>query len=485
MEDVKKLKQKAINGMIWSFVERFGSLFILFIANIVLARLLNPEHYGLIGMMLVFINLSGIFIDGGLGSALIQKKNTDIQDYSTIFWVNIVLAVFFYLLIFGASNSIAAFYKQPDLSLLLKVLGLVLLLDAFGAIQNTILIKELNFKRIAKIKISVSLFASVAAIVAALYGLGVWSLVIQYIVNSFFKSFFLWISTNWYPKLLFCRQSFNGLFNFGFKLLLASIISEVYRNIQVLIIGRFFPAKEVGYFSQANQLENVPTSAIITIIGQVTYPVFSKIQDSTDSLLHSVRRCIKLLSTLNFPIMILLAVIAKPLFIVLYSSKWIFSVPYFQWLCIGFGLLLVVHNTNLNLLKAIGKSDILLYLEIVKRVIGLILIFLFISNGVIGILWALAIASLLEFFLNGFFTGKYIGYGILKQARDILPILFIAFFTGCVSYSISFVVNFNNVMLLILQIISYLILYVLLLKLFKIESYTYIVMELKNRFQNE
>lgn len=467
--------------MFWSSCERFGTLFILFIANIVLARILSPEDFGLVGMVTVFVALSTILIDGGLGSALIQRKNPTHEDYSTIFIVNVAVALGCYVILFACSDFIAGFYRQPQLAVLLRVLGVALIIDSFSVIQNNILVKSLNFKRITKIKITVAVIASTAAIVSACSGLGVWSLVIQTLVNSTLRSILLWKFTTWHPSLIFRKDSFKSLFNFGSKLLLASLISEGFRNLQFLIIGRFFPAKEVGYFSQAKQLENVPVSSLLMVVNQVTYPVFSQMQDSSEDLSNGLRRCFKLLAFVNFPEMILLAVVAEPLFLLLFSAKWLPAVPYFQWLCIGFGLLLVIHNTNLNALKAIGKSNVVLYLEIAKKALGVAFIFMLMRFGVIGILWALALNSFIEFFLNAYFVGKYLSYGICKQLKDLLPILFLAATVGSIVYSIPYVLNTHYLLLLCIQSATFCLLYLSGAWMCKLEIINYIRKNLKNR----
>lgn len=476
-----ELKNKALNGMFWSLIERFGSLIILFSANIVLARLLSPDDYGLIGMIMVFITISGILVDGGLGSALIQKKIPTQEDYSTIFYVNIGVSIVCYLLLYAFSGIIADFFNQPLLVKILRYVGVIVIIDSLSTVQNNILVKTLEFRKIAIIKVSVATIASSFAIVCAFSGLGVWSLVVQYISNSLFKSLFLWISTKWHPSFVFSWSSFKSLFKFGSYLLIAGLLSELYRNLQVLIIGKLFPPKEVGYFSQAKQLENVPTSAIITIVNQVTYPVFSQIQDKKEELISSIRRCIKTLTVINFPIMALLAVIAKPLFVFLYSEKWLPAVPYFQWLCVGFGLLLVVHNTNLNALKAVGKSSIVLYLEIIKKIIGILLIFIFVKYGVIGILWALAVNSLIEFFLNGYCTGKYVGYGIKQQFIDFFPSLLITLFSSSIAVIIGVFITFAPFILLLIQTFVFASTYFVLMKIFKVEAFGYLEVEIKNK----
>jgi O-antigen/teichoic acid export membrane protein len=245
------IKEKVIVGMLWSFAERFGFLTIQFITNIILSRILSPIDFGLIGMLMVFIALSNVIIEGGLGSALIQKKKPSSEDYSTIFYINIIIAIFLYVILYLSSNQISNFYKQDLLEDMLKVIGLVLFFDSLSIVQNNLLMKKLNFKKIAKIKVSAALLSSIVAIISAINGLGVWSLVIQTLLNSFFKTVFFWLLANWKPSFVFSYKSFKELFGYGYKLLTASMLSELFQNLQTLIIGRVFSAKDLGFFTQA------------------------------------------------------------------------------------------------------------------------------------------------------------------------------------------------------------------------------------------
>lgn len=481
----ENIKTKTVKGIFWSFCERFGSLAILFVANVVLARMLSPDDFGLVGMLMVFILLSQILIDGGLGNALIQRKNLTAVDCSTVFYSNIAVAVICYTVLYFAAEGIAEFYEQPQLVEMIRVLGLVVISDAFGVVQNNLLMKEINFKVITLIKVGSALVSTISAIVAAYCGLGVWSLVIQYLANSVIKSVMLWVTASWMPTFTFSMQSFRGLFGFGSKLLLANLLSEGYRHLQVLIIGKFFPVREVGYYTQAKHLQDVPVATVLTIVNQVTFPVFSQLQDDREQLVRGLRRSLKILTFVNFPVMACLIVIAEPVFMLLFGEKWMMSVPYFQWLCGGFGLLLVIHNTNMNSLKAIGKSDIVLYLEIVKKVLGLSMIFGFLvfGNGVMSIMWALAINSFIELFLNGYFTGKYIGYGVIKQMKDVFPNFAVTVVAGAVSYVLAQVVDVHYMAQMVLQILCFAAIYLLLMKIFKVESFEYLITELKTRLK--
>ncbi|MEA5129360.1 MAG: lipopolysaccharide biosynthesis protein [Proteiniphilum sp.] len=476
----KNLKDKTITGMFWSFIERFGSLSIQFITNIVLARLLTPADFGLIGMIMVFVAISLVMIDGGLGAALIQKKQPTEQDYSTIFFSNIILASIIYVSLYFASSSISSFYHQPELNRLLKVMGLILLVDSFSIVQNNILIKKLYFRKIARIKILAASFSSFLAILCAFFGLGVWSIAVQYLANSLLKTILLWLRTSWTPIKVFSKNSFKELFGFGSKLLTASLLHEIYNNFQSLLIGRFFSAKDLGFYTQAYQMQRIPVNTLAVVVNQVTFPVFSEMQGNVETLRSGVRKSLKSLVFLNFPMMVLLAVTAKPLFILLFTAKWVPSVIYFQILCLGYGMLSIVHRTNINVFKAAGRSDLVLYLEIVKKVLGVLLILRGMQYGIIGMIIGLSINTYLEFFLNGYFVGKIIDYGIKKQFKDLYPAFLLSLAVGIIVYVTFSFSNFPLLLGLLLQVAVFLIIYIagaILLKFGAVKIYWSIIKE--------
>jgi teichuronic acid exporter len=466
------LKEKAINGMMWSFAERFGYLLLQFTTNIVLARLLTPTDFGLIGMLLVFVALSLTLIDGGFGAALIQKKEPSSIDYSTVFILNIVLAIIFYTSLVLFSNNIAIFYDQPQLSILLKYIGVILIIDSFGIIQINKLMKEVNFKLIAKVKITSAFISCSVAIIFALFGYGVWSLIIQYILNSSIRTSLFWIGSNWRPSIIFSRESFNELFGYGSKIFAARFISELYIHIQSLVIGRVYSSADLGFFTQAKQLQQIPVSSLATVVNNVTFPVYSELQNDNLKLISGVRKSLRTVAFINFPLMILLTVISHPLILFLFSEKWLESVPYFQILCSGFGMLLIVHSVNINVLKSIGLSNWVLKLEILKKVIGVILIIIGIKYyGIIGILFAITLNSYVEFILNGFITGKVIGYGIKLQLKDLLPSFTLSILVGIICYALSSLM-YISIPLMEVMIVSiiYIIIYTITAYIFKFDS---------------
>lgn len=453
------LKNKTITGSIWSLVERFGYLFIQFISNLVLARLLTPSDFGTIGVLLVFVTLSEVMIDSGLGSALIQKSNITEFDKSTVFFTNLGLATFLYLLIFVTAPFIADYFHNHQIIVLLRVLIIVILIDSFGAIQNVLLQRDMNFKLITKIKIFSIIPAVLIAIVCALLGLGIWTLVIQYLSYSLLRSISLWSCSYWRPKFIFSKDSFGILFKYGYKLLASTLLADLYNNFQSILIGRFYSSADLGNYTQARQLQQIPVGSLSRIVNAVAFPALSQLQHDKIELKLMIRKNLKALVYINTPLMVLLSIIAEPLFIFLYSDKWIGAVPYFQILCIGFGILLIVHQCTLTALKALGRSDYVLKSEIIKKVIGLCLILLFMKYFQIwGILVAISINSVIELFINNYFLNKEIGYGIKQILKDFLPSLMLSLISGCITIFLSSyckILSDSNFLLIILLVIIF------------------------------
>lgn len=414
------LRNKTITGSFWTIIERFGYLTLQFVSNIVLARLLLPEDFGTIGILLVFVTISEVLVDGGFSTALIQRKQIGSTDISTVFYTNLAISVIIYLVIFIFSPGIALYFKNESLSFLLRVIEIKIIIDAFGAVQLALLRREMDFKSITVIRIISIFFAVLIAIVLALFDFGVWALVVQNISFSLLSVFFAWLYSSWRPQFVFSKNSLSNLFGYGSKLMVQQLLSEIYENFQSVLIGRYFLTKDLGFFTQAKQLQQVPVKSLSSIVTSVSFPAFSKLQDDKQSLKRVVRKNLNVLLFVNTPLMFYLSVLAKPIIIFLYSEKWLPSVPYFQLLCMGFGVFLVIHQCNLSVLKAVGRSDYVLYLEIIKKILGFCLL---ISGmklwGIWGILYGLLINSFLEMFLNGFFVNREIKYSITEQFQDL------------------------------------------------------------------
>ena len=334
MED-SSLKQKTISGIIWSAVQRFGTMIISFVSNIVLARLLTPDDFGCIGLLAIFIVVANVFVNGGFAAALIQKPNPSKEDYSTVFIWNILVSMLFYLGLYLAAPYIAVFYSIPLLSAVLKVQGIILIINALSAIHLSVLRKNLQFKEMSIIQIIAISISVATAIVLALKGWGVWALVAQQLLNSAITTILLWFVCSWKPELFFSWRSFRQLFDYGAFLLLSDILNSICDNIQGLVIGRRFTAGDMGYYSQAKKLEEVPTQSISQVVSLVSFPVFAKLQNDKQKLYVAVRKSLMSMNFLNFPLMILLVVVAEPLLTLLYSDRWLDAIPYFRILCIS------------------------------------------------------------------------------------------------------------------------------------------------------
>ena len=458
MED-SSLKQKTISGIIWSAVQRFGTMIISFVSNIVLARLLTPDDFGCIGLLAIFIVVANVFVNGGFAAALIQKPNPSKEDYSTVFIWNILVSMLFYLGLYISAPHIAVFYSIPLLSAVLKVQGIVLIINALSVIHLSVLRKNLQFKEMSIIQIIAISISVATAIVLALKGWGVWALVAQQLLNSAIITISLWLVCNWKPKLVFSWYSFRQLFNYGAFLLLSDILNSICDNIQGLVIGRRFTAGDMGYYSQAKKLEEVPTQSISQVVSLVSFPVFAKLQNDKQKLYVAVRKSLMSMNFLNFPLMILLVVVAEPLLTLLYSDRWLDAIPYFRILCIS-GIVNCMQSVNYQVVCAVGKSKVIFKWNIVKRIVGIGLIFIGMYWGIEGILWGMVAGFYFTFAVNAMVAAPTTGYSLFRQLFDAAPVLMIAVVAAAGTMAIGMTVDLNYIFLLIVQVFVYLLIYI-------------------------
>ncbi|RUT77868.1 MOP flippase family protein [Ancylomarina longa] len=456
---MSELKSQTIKGVFWSFLEKFGSQFILLISQIVLARILEPRDFGLLGMIAIFIAVSQAFIDSGFDNALIQKKDVNQTDFSTVFYFNISIGFALYIILFFAAPAIADFFRAPQLVNLTRVVCLILIVNSFGLIQFVKFKIEMNFKAIAQVVVIANILSAIVGIGMALLDFGVWALAGQIIGIYTFRTILFWIKSEWRPSFVFSLESFKSLFNFGSKLLLSGLISQTFENIYLLVIGRMFSATALGFYAQARKLQQVPVATLAQVVGNVTFPAFSKIQDENERLRVGFRKLIKLLVFINFPLMIGLAIIAKPLLVLILGVKWLPSVPYFQLLCIA-GMIYTLHASNLNILKVKGRSDLFLYLEIIKKGIVVIAIVIGLNWGIIGLVVGQICTSFISFFINAFYTGKLIAYTIPQQLKDVSQTFIITLIMAAVM-SIGWLIQ-DQILTLSYQILSGISTYLLL-----------------------
>lgn len=428
------LRQKVIHGVLWSSAQRFGTMTITFVSNIMLARLLSPDDYGCIAMLMIFISLANTFIDGGFGSALIQKKQPTQVDYSTIFYWNIAIALLLYLVLFLSAPLVAKFYRLPLLTNVLRIQGIVLFFNALSIIQQNQLRKQLQFKKISIVYIASASISLVIAIILVYHGWGVWSLVVQQIVISVFHAVLFWIMGHWRPLWTFSLGSFKELFNFGGFMLLSNLFGTFSNEIQGLLVGRMFNPATLGLYNQAYRLEGSAATATSSIIDQVTYPVLAQLQDDKQALQSALKRFIQIPAYVCSLMMMILIVIAEPLIVLLYSDKWIDCVPYFQILCTA-GLAVCLQGSANNSIAAIGKSRKFFSWTIIKRSLTIILCVIGIfMAGMDGLLWSCVVGAWSVYLINGYLVAKDVGYPLHKQIFDILPSILLAVFIGLVAY---------------------------------------------------
>lgn len=464
------LKRKAVSGMLWSSFQKFGTMGISFVSNIILARLLTPEDYGCIGMLMIFILVANTFIDGGFGSALIQKKEPTQEDYSTIFYWNLFLSVVLYFALFASAPLIARFYNLPLLSSVLQVQGLVLILNSLSIIQQNRLRKQLLFKKLATVGIISALLSLAITIYLACLGWGVWALVAQQLLMSGFNTVLYWIVGKWNPSFVFSRQSFKELFGFGGFILLSNMINTLCNNVQGLLIGKFFSPVTMGLYAQARKLEEVASTSFSSVVDQVSYPVLSSVQNDKQIMIGVLRRLVMSLAYICFPMMILLILIGDSLIILLYSAKWIECVPYFRILCIA-GIAICLQGVNYSAVAAIGKSRELFKWTIIKRLVGLCLIVLGFSFFEIeGLLWGMVIGSFVIYLMNGYLVSQYIGYRLGAQFKDLLPIILVAVWSAFVVLLIDNIAV-HWVFKMLLMIFTYSLIYLLTSYLCRMEAF--------------
>jgi teichuronic acid exporter len=435
---VSELKNKTAKGIIWSFVETFSGQGLQFVIGLILARLLMPVDYGLIGMMNVFIAISLTLVEGGFSSALIQKKERNHIDFSTVFYFNICIGIFFYLLIFFFSPFIANFYNEPRLILLAKVIGLNLVFTSFGIIQKTILTIKLDFKTQAKSTLFSVIFSGTIGILMALKGYGVWALVIRSIIQNILQVTFLWYYTKWLPLWIFSKDSFKRLFSFGFKLLSASLIDSIFSNLYTLVIGKYFSAKDLGYFTRASQFEKLPSANVTAVIGKVTFPALSTLQDDNEKLKATFRKLLKMIAFIIFPLMLGLAVISEPMIRVILTDKWLPAAPLLQLMCLA-SMWYPIHSLNINVLNVKGRSDLVLRIEVIKKILFVIFLASTIPFGIKAMVTGQIFFSLLALFINTYYSARIIKFTVLEQFKDLLPILLLSIFMAGASH---FIMNY-------------------------------------------
>jgi teichuronic acid exporter len=465
-----ELKRKTVKGFFWSSLESLFSQGQGIIFGIFLARMLSPAEFGLIGMITVFISLAQVFVDSGLSQSLIRKQNCTYLDYSTVFWVNLIIGLISYIIIWFASPFIAQFYGKPTLVLLTRITSLVILIGSVTLIQQTILTKEIDFKTITKSSTIGTFISGVMSLILAYYGFGVWSLVWRTIINQFVRSAILWNHNRWWPKFNCSKLILKDHFAFSSKILLISIVAAVYKSFYNLIIGKNYSDKVLGYFTNADQYSSVPSNTISSITSRVSYPVLSEIQNNDDLLRSSIKKLIINVMYISFVIMFGLVAIAKPLFVLVLGEKWLPSVLIFQVLCIAYAIT-PMHGINQNLMKIKGRSDLFLKTEIIKYIFLTPLLVLGAIFGINALIAGIVIFYWVGYVINAMYSKRLLGYSIIAQTIDFLPVMIVALVPAILTWSLDSLFSMKYIVLLAVQIILYPALVVLISILFKVPSF--------------
>lgn len=481
MIEEQNIKIKVIFGLFWKLMERGGTQGVQFIIQILLARLLLPEDFGIIALISIFITIANVFVQGGFNTALIQKKEADEIDISSVFYLSMFVACLLYMIIFLAAPFISAFFGERQLVPVLRVLSIVLFLNVINSIQNAVVARNMQFKKLFFSSLQAILVSGVVGIVMAYAGYGVWALVGQQLTNQMLICIVLWFTVKWRPKLLFSFHKVKSLFSYGWKLLVSSLIDTLYLNLHSLIVGKMYNSEMLGFYNRGQQFPALIVTNINGSIQSVMLPALSSQQDDRQRVKRMVRRSIVTSSFVIFPMMAGLAAVAEPLVKILLTEKWLPCVPFLQIYCAVFALW-PIHTSNLQAINALGRSDIFLKLEIIKKVLGLSILSVTIFYGVYAIAFGVVISGIISTLLNSSPNKKLINYSFKEQWQDIMPPLFLSLIMGLVVYCFNFL-GLDALTTIITQIFVGIFLFIGMAYLFKIESLLYLVEEIKN-FKN-
>ncbi|WP_432714743.1 lipopolysaccharide biosynthesis protein [Pedobacter sp.] len=427
------LINKTLSGLFWTFIQQFSVQIIGFIVTIILARILMPQEFGLIAMLSVFISIGNTLLDSGLASSLIRTPDLSQNDYSTVFFFNLAGSVIAYGILYFLAPIVANFYNHDILKSILRIYGIGFIINAFYSVQNARLTREMNFKMQMTIQIPSVFIGGILGVVLALTGYGVWSLVYMSLFQSFLSTVMHWIYSGWRPTLVFDKASFKRHFQFGYKMTLTSLLEILYKNIHILIIGKFYSAMQLGFYSRAESVSQLPVSNISSAINKVTYPMFASIVDDDLKLKRIYKTLMQQVLFWNAPILIFLSIIGEPLFLFLFTDKWIQAVPYFQILCLS-GIMYPLNSYNLNIMKVKGRSDLILKLESIKKAICVIGVLAVIPFGIYGLLYFQLIFSFLSYYINSIYSGNLIDYSFSEQMIDIMPTILTSLLIGMICY---------------------------------------------------
>ena len=465
-------RQKIFSNLIWRFLERTGAQLVAFIVAIVLARILTPEDYGTIALITVFTTILNVFVDSGLGSALVQKKDADNVDFSTFFYTNVIFCIILYAILFFVSPLIADFYKRQELTAVIRVLGITILISGVKNIQQSYVSKTLQFKKFFFATLVGTVIAAIVGVWMAYHGFGVWALVAQQITNLSIDTILLWITVKWYPNFVFSFERLKGLFSFGWKLLVSALIDTTYNNLRQLIIGKKYTSEDLAFYNKGNLFPFAIVSNVDNAINNVLLPVMSQEQDDKAKVKQMTRRAIKTSTYCISPLLMGLAACAPAVVHILLTDKWLPCIPYLRIFCITY-MFWPVHTTNLTAISSLGRSDLFLKLEIIKKIMGLTILVSTMWFGVMIMAYSLLLMDVLGQIINSWPNKRLINYSYLEQLKDILPGIGTAVVMGLLVSLINYL-SIAEWLKLLIQIPAGILIFISLSKIFKIDSYSYL-----------
>ena len=470
-------KIRVISSLIWKLLERGGTQVVQFIVTLVLARILLPEDFGLIVLVSVFISIANIFVQSGFNTALIQKKDADEIDFSSVFYLCLLIATGLYAVLFIFAPNISIFFEEPKLALILRVVSITLFFGSVNSIQIAVIAKKMQFKKLFLSSFSAVVISAVVGIVMAVLQFGVWALVAQQLINQLCVTLILWFKVKWRPKLVFSIKRLKSLFSFGWKLLISGIIETLYRNLRSILIGKNFSSEMLGFYDRGDQFPKLIVNNIDGSIQSVMLPTLSSFQDDKKRVKEIVRRSIVTSSFIVFPMMVGLAVIAESLISIVLTDKWLPSVPLLQILSFYYALL-PIQTANLQAINAIGRSDIFLRLEVIKKTLGIGILLVSIPYGVTAIAFSAIVVGVISSIINAYPNAKLINYSYIEQWKDIFPSFSISLLMGAIVYSVYWL-KLPDIWTIIIQITVGITIYIGIAKVLKLECYTYLVSTIK------
>ncbi len=470
--------KKIFSNFIWRFAERCGAQFMAFIVSIILARILLPEDYGTITLITVFISILQVFVDSGLGTALVQKKDADETDFSSVFYFNIVVCLILYLGIFGAAPFIAKFYNNSELTLIVRVISLTIVISGVKGIQQAYVTRNMLFKHFFFSTLGGTIISAIIGIFMAYKGFGVWALVAQQVSNNAIDTGILWYTVKWHPKKIFSWKRLKSLLTFGWKLLVSALLDTIYNNLRNLIIGKLYSATDLAYYNQADKFPNVIVTNINTSIDSVLLPTMSNEQENCKRVKDMTRRAIKISTYIMAPLMMGLAFCAEQIVEIVLTDKWLPCVPYLRIFCITY-MFWPIHTANLNAIKALGRSDLFLRLEVVKKMVGLTLLFSTMRFGVMAMAYSLLLSSILSQIINSWPNRKLLEYSYLEQVRDFAPTMVLAVIMGICVYFVGFI-SLPVIFILLIQVIMGATIYIGISAFLNFEEFEYLTNVIKS-----